>query len=271
MDSHTIGSSPPVRYFVRDDDVGELTPELRFFVNAFLDRQIPVSYQIIPARLTQACADFLLQVEVDHPDLIEFGQHGLHHAMTVKGKNLKREFGPERDLLDQTAAIAEGLAVLKSKMGLDHPFEVFTPPQHKYDRSTPKAAAAAGHKVFSAASYPSLLHQVAYGLGRALGFSSVLHHGISHHGGRRPEAAIRDLSIAVDVDDGRGVRWPADRLGEGLAKAIQRSDVVGLMFHHAVYERQEGQAQLSAIADVLAGLGSGHFSKIMSIAEPLFV
>jgi hypothetical protein len=45
-------SSGPMglRCFVRNDDVGALTDELKAFAEALLSREIPVSYQIIPAR-----------------------------------------------------------------------------------------------------------------------------------------------------------------------------------------------------------------------------
>ena len=176
----TPARSPhPVRYFVRDDDIGELTPALRTFVEAFADRSIAVSYQIIPEQLTPECAEYLIAKEAAHPGLIEFGQHGLRHKMTLKGKQLKREFGPERSLAEQTGDIAEGLRLLRSRLGEERDIALFTPPQHKFDRHTIEAIAAAGHKVFSAACYPSPHHRLAYFLGRTLGLSSIRHHGIS--------------------------------------------------------------------------------------------
>jgi hypothetical protein len=258
---------PALRYFVRDDDIGELTDELTTFVNAFLARRIPVSYQIIPARLTSDCARFLLDVERDHPDLIEFGQHGLHHAMTVRGKRLKREFGPERSLEDQCADIGEGLRLLRERLGADRAITLFTPPQHKFDRNTVTAASRAGHRVFSAAYYSTPHHQLAYALGRGLGLSSIAHHGISYHGGVRPEAPLREISIAVAVDDGRGVRCPADQLPAAMTAAAARSDLVGLMFHHAVYQGAEGRSTLGAIVERLATYPASAFHRLGDLAQ----
>jgi hypothetical protein len=255
-----------VRYFIRDDDVGELTRALRVFVAAFAERKLPVSYQIIPTRLTGECASFLLEMEREHPNLVEFGQHGLTHQMTLRGKRLKREFGPERSLADQTADIVEGAKILQTRLGSNRPVEIFTPPQHKFDRNTVKAARAAGHRVFSSACYPSLHHRLAYAAGRRLGLSSILHHGISYHHGPRPEADVREVSIAVAVDDGRKRRLSHADIPDALAAAARHTDTIGLMFHHALYETADDQADLGAIADALAGCGPEKFWRLGTLA-----
>lgn len=238
------------RYFIRDDDVDELTPALRMFMEAFIARGIPVSYQIIPGALTAECAEYLLGLERAHPDLIEFGQHGLHHRMVLRGKALKREFGPERSLSQQSQDIEEGLRILRERLGADRPITIFTPPQHKFDRNTLIAAAAAGHQVFSAACYPSRHHQLAYALGRRLGLSSIRHHGISYHGRERPEAPLQEISISIAVDNGRKITCPAPELDAALDRAAQHADTVGLMFHHKVYANEP--EQLAAIVAQLA-------------------
>lgn len=242
------------RLFVRNDDVGALTDVLRHFVETFLRLQVPVSYQIIPARLTEECAGWLRARWLEHPDLIEFGQHGLEHQMVVRGRHLLREFGPERSLADQMSTVEAGRDRLRQMMGEDVPIPVFTPPQHKYDHNTIKAVASAGYRILSAAAYPSPHHQLAYSIGRALGWSSIRHHGISHHLAMRPEAPLYEISIAVAVDDGRSIRTPANKMSRAVTKAAAHSDVVGLMFHHEIYQ---GRLQeLDAIAAAVAALGT---------------
>jgi hypothetical protein len=257
---------PGVVYFVRDDDVGELTDALRSFVAIFLKRSIAVSYQIIPAQLTQPCADYLAGIERDHPDLIEFGQHGLNHRMSLGGRTLLREFGPERSYGEQRADIERGLRMLQARLARERPITIFTPPQHKYDANTIKAAAAVGHKVFSAAYYATPQHQMAYSLGRRLGMSAIRHHGISHHGERRPEAEIDEVSISIDVDDGKALRYPAETIEVAVQRAAHRTAVIGFMFHHAVYSGPEGLRRLEAIADRLVDLGVGNFRKLGDLA-----
>ena len=270
IDTPQHSPSPPpaarrVRYFLRDDDIGELTDALRAFVETFVSRKLPVSYQIIPARLTEDCAAYLLEVERNHPELIEFGQHGLRHEMTLRGKRLKREFGPERSLDQQQADIAEGQRILADRLG--RRLVLFTPPQHKFDRNTVTAAAAAGHKVFSAACYATPHHRLAYGLGRRLGLSSIAHHGISYHGGVRPEAPLAEISISIAVDNGRRITTGADALPAAIAEAEAGSDLVGLMFHHAVYAGPEGRAALDALAVCLSRYPAQDFHRLGDLAD----
>ena len=259
--------SQPVQYFLRDDDVGPLTDTLKAFVETFLARKLPVSYQIIPERLTQECADYLLAMKRAHPDLIEFGQHGLRHEMTLNGKRLKREFGPERTLSQQSDDIAQGLDILHQRLGSDAKIILFTPPQHKYDRSTLLAIAAAGHRLISAASYPTPQHRLAYALGRRLNLSSVRHHGISHHGTVRPEADLQEISISVAVDNGRYVVTESARLGRALKRAARYSDRVGMMFHHDVYDGVGGRQALSLIASELSRMPVSLFHTIEGLAR----
>jgi hypothetical protein len=131
------------------------------------------------------------------------------------------------------------------------------------------AAAAAGHSVFSAAYYPSRHHQLAYRIGRVLGISSIRHHGISYHGRQRPEAAVTEVSIAVDVDDGITLLHRADETAAAISRAAARSDIVGLMFHHEIYKDPALRAELVAIADGLASLGRTRFARMRAIGEDL--
>lgn len=263
--SETI--DPEIKLFMRDDDVGALSDALRFFVETFAERSIPVSYQVIPARFTDEAADYLLGLWRRHPELIEFGQHGLAHEMMVRGRRDLREFGPERSLAEQRAVIAQGRELLRTRLGGGPEVRIFTPPRHKYNCATVVAAAEAGHRVFSAAYYPSPHHQLAYRIGRGLGISSIRHHGISYHGRRRPEAPVTELSIAVDVDDGITLLHSADASIDAIGRAGANSSLVGLMFHHEIYTTQVLRAQLVAIADRLAALGPERLGLMTALAE----
>jgi hypothetical protein len=265
VDSRRGGAKRP--YFVRDDDVGDLTDGLKAFVETFAAAEIPVSYQIIPSRLTPPCADYLVSFQKQHPQLVDFGQHGLHHRMTLRGRELKREFGPERSLEEQTEAIELGREILRQGLGPAAAIEVFTPPQHKYDGNTVRAAAATGHRIFSAACYPTPHHQLAYAIGRGLGFGAVRCHGISYDGGLRPEAPIVEMSIAIDVDDGRRRKRNATDVGRSLRAVAARRDHVGLMFHHALYEEAEARRELGLIAASLASFGPARFGRLRVAAH----
>ncbi|MGH7016651.1 MAG: DUF2334 domain-containing protein [Caulobacteraceae bacterium] len=258
---------PTCRIFIRDDDIDALTQELQSFVTTFVERNIPVSYQVIPSKLSAECADFLRRLEARHPRLIEFGQHGLHHEMIVGGRRLLREFGPDRSFLEQLSDIEEGKRLLELKLGPGRQIAIFTPPQHRYDGKTVRAAAEAGHRVFSAACYSTAVHRAAYGLGRALGLSSFGARGVSHHLRVRPEAAIFEASVVIAVDNGRRIRVREAEIERAVRRAMRRSDVVGLMFHHRVYDSAAKRRELESLADRLQRLATGGFCRILEVAE----
>jgi len=262
-----VTSNHGIRYFIRDDDVGDLTDGLKVFAETFALLRIPVSYQIIPSKLTARCANFLLSIYRDYPGLVEFGQHGLNHEMILKGRAVKREFGPERSFLEQSEDIRKGLDVLRGHLGSQCTISVFTPPQHKYDGNTVRAAVASGHKIFSAAYYASFRHQAAYALGQRLGIGSFHHYGISYHNAFRPEADILEVSISVAVDDGQVIRTESRRLLKSVTAASAYSKVVGLMFHHKMYESVRDRSELKNSANLLARLGSAHFCRLTAIAQ----
>lgn len=246
-------------YFIRNDDVGALTDPLKRYVDLMLSQNLPVSYQIIPEQLTQECAEWLVALRKAHPELVSFGQHGLRHSMTVRGKTVWREFGPERTLAEQAADIENGLGILKSMLGRDIPVKMFTPPQHKYDQNTLTAIARAGHRIFSAAAYTGLPYRLAYRLGNAMGWSSIMHHGISQHGAIRREVPLFDLSVSVAIDDGGRIRCGGEALPAAASQATAYHRIVGFMTHHQLYGRDQWADQLPVIARSLARL-PGQFS-----------
>ncbi len=249
------------QYFIRNDDVGARTPALERFVETFLAAGLPVSYQIIPERLTTECGRWLREHHAAYPNLIEFGQHGLRHEMMLGGKRVWREFGPERSYAVQLADIRTGKMIIEDKLG---PVQLFTPPQHKYDRNTLHAIVAAGHTIFSAAHYPALPYRVAYAAGRALGWSSIRHHGVSRHGRMREDAPLYELSISVPVDNGGRVITHPKRILARSNAARRHTPIVGFMLHHEVYAATPNT--LTEIAATLRGLNTTHFATLAALS-----
>jgi hypothetical protein len=258
----------PAQIFIRDDDVGALTPELRRFFELFYERNIPVSYQIIPERLTAECAEFLLEARRQRPDLVEFGQHGLRHQMMVRGKLEFYEFGPERSYEQQSQDIAEGRALLRQHLG-DAPVEVFTPPRHRYDRNTIKALVEQGFSIFSASSYLKPQHRLAYGIGRALRLSSVGARGVPYHGRRRPDGGLTELSIAVPADNGATPSGPPEAVARAVAEACAQEPAVGIMFHHQAYRDDARPEQLHELAGRLAAMTGVSFHTMADLRAGL--
>ncbi|MBS0333321.1 MAG: DUF2334 domain-containing protein [Proteobacteria bacterium] len=257
------------RLFLRDDDVGALTPEFRSFFDLFADAGLPVSYQVIPELFTDECAAYMEARRTRTPALVEYGQHGLRHEMMVRGQLEYYEFGPERTYDQQLQDILEGQALLRRRLGGDIPLQIFTPPRHRYDRNTLKALSAAGFTVLSASSYSGLPHRLAYGAGRALGLTNLGRPGVPWHGRRRPDSGLFELSVAVGVDDGGDILQSVDGVFEGIARAARHTEDVGLLFHHAVYVGPEGRAFLEALVARLKTLPDVSFHTIMDLHERL--
>jgi len=249
------------RYFIRNDDVGARTPALVRYVETFLRAELPVSYQVIPVKLTAECARWLSDLQSHHPNLIEFGQHGLRHEMILRGKSVWREFGPERTAAQQLADIRQGKDILEDALGA---VDIFTPPQHKYDRNTLVAAYAVGHRIFSAASYRHFAYQSAYGVGRALGLTSLRHHGLSRHGTIREDVPLLELSISIAIDNGGQVITPPAHLAARLNDTNRQTSILGVMMHHEVYG--DRPALITQIADVLTSSGVPHFGTLTALA-----
>jgi hypothetical protein len=256
------------RVFLRDDDVGAWTPALAQFIACFRDHGLPVSYQVIPALLTDEAASHLRAIHRDQPNLFEFGQHGLAHEMTVAGKRLTWEFGRERDLATQQQVIAAGKAIMQAKLGPAFCSAVFTPPRHRFDGNTVRALQAEGFTVLSAAAYTDPLRRLVYRLGRTAGLGTLGNRGIAYHPGLRPEAPLRELSIAVAVDDGAPVERRVEDVLAEIAQARSHSDIVGLMFHHQAWDGEAGARFLCDLAKALQALPDCEFTLLSRLAQP---
>jgi predicted deacetylase len=255
--------------FLRDDDIGAPTDALIAFHEAFAERHLPVSYQVIPAQLTDDCAAWLREVKATTPDLIEVGQHGHTHEMVVAGKTEYYEFGPERNLETQLSVIEAGRAVLEAKLGDVFNARLFTPPRHRFNRDTLTALGRAGFGILSSSSYPKPLHQLAYRAGRTLGLTNIGRGGVSWHGQMRPEAPLLEMSISVAVDDGSPRERQVDDVLAAIAAARKLTPWVGLMFHHQAWPPGAGGDFINRLGDALAALPNVQFATLGQIADTL--
>jgi hypothetical protein len=255
--------------FLRDDDAGALTPELTQFAAVFEGAGLPVSYQIIPDKLTDECAGWVKAKKAAAPDLYEFGQHGMTHHTMVGGVLKNHEFGPERDYDEQRALIEQGRAILDAKVGGAWNRELFTPPQHKFTRDTLRALAASGYRVLSGASYTDPVRRAAYVIGRLLGRTTIRGGGVTWHGRTRPEAPLTELSIAVAVDEGVSLDRDLDAVMADIARARRQTPWVGLMFHHQAWKGEAKRQWLESLAARLNGLEGARFATLGATAAEL--
>jgi hypothetical protein len=255
--------------FLRDDDAGGLTPELTQFAAVFEAASLPVSYQIIPDKLTDECAAWIKARKAAAPALYEFGQHGMTHHTMVGGVLKNHEFGPERGYDEQRDLIEQGRAILDAKVSGAWNRDLFTPPQHKFTRDTLRALAASGYKLLSGASYTDPVRRAAYVIGRLLGRTTIKGGGVSWHGRTRPEAPLTELSIGVAVDEGSPLDRDLDAVMADVARARRQTPWVGLMFHHQAWPGESKRMWLEALAARLKALDGVRFATLGEIAREI--
>lgn len=233
--------------FFRDDDIGQVTDPLRFYVDLLLAHEIPCHYEVVPAYLDAEAAGWLRQLKAAHPDHVFLDQHGLRHEQVIGGEHVFSEFAGGRPYADQVRDIGEGRDQLEQALGDAFSGEVFTPPCHKYDADTLRALGDCGFATLSAGVRTDALSRAYYALGRTLGRVDFLGKRVSYHRGITPDARLAEVSCVIDVhmdEDGQGnllVKSEAD-LWQEFEIARARLDAVGVMTHHQICDTPEKQS-----------------------------
>lgn len=215
-------ASEPITFFFRDDDAGWRDRRLLELLDIFAAHSLPIDLAVIPKELQPSMAGQLRARRATAPGELGLHQHGFLHA-NHEGNGRKWEFGPTRSEAAQRRDISEGRRILQDLLGGDiHP--IFTPPWNRCTMVTGRCL-------------------------RQLGFRAL-----SRHSRHSPLAiaGLYELPIRVDWFAHRdGVRFTRQELGEELARAAVESDVVGIMFHHAVMDSHE-RADAAELLQVLA-------------------
>jgi len=268
-------SSTHTTVFLRDDDVGRLTAGLRAVVELLIEEEVPCNYQVVPAFLDAETADWLAALRSRHPERIVLNQHGFQHAQVLRGRPVYSEFAGGRPYAEQHRDIAAGRDRLRAALGDAFDASIFTPPCHKYDGSTVRALQALGFRVLSAGVRIDLPARLFYRFGRALGRATLLGQRISYHPGPRRgvpgEPPLVDVSVCIDVDEekdatGARIEKDADRLWREFERARTRTDCVGVMLHHDLYDRAGKLAALRTFVGRLKAEPGVRFATIGAIA-----
>lgn len=255
------------RIFFRDDDLGDLVEPLERFVSVFLNRHLPVNYQVVPKFLTKSGAAFVREMQQAAPHLIRLNQHGLKHSQILKGKHSWSEFAGGRPYSEQLRDIELGKRMLEEQLGSTFDSSIFTPPQHKYDRNTLKALHAAGFRTLSASYYPNLKNETIYQVGKWLGISSIKSRGVSRHGEVRGDCGLYELSVSVFADDGGKRVTDLSELLEQVSNARRRVRDVGVMFHHQVWKTENDFDFLNRFLDQLQQMEDVSFHSMNDLVQ----
>ena len=227
----------PCKVFFRDDDAGWEDRRLFALLDLFARHGVAIDLAVIPAALTPALANALLQRIGRHGrNGIGVHQHG-HTHVNHETQGRKCEFGASRDYAAQRESIESGHGVLVASFG-SLADRIFTPPWNRCTADTERAL-------------------------RDLGFAAL-----SRDVTARPleGATISEIPVAVDWcklhPAGAAPQALAARIGDALAV-----EHCGIMLHHAVMDdadlallvqllpllRRQPMCRCVAMKDLLSG------------------
>jgi len=226
--------------FFRDDDVGRLTPGLRFVIGLLLEEGVPCNYQVVPSFLDAEAIGFLKDVQSRHPDRVVLNQHGFRHEQQIGGERVFSEFAGGRPYAEQHREIEAGRALLREALGASFDARIFTPPCHKYDGATLRALHDLGFEILSAGVKLDPASRLYYRIGRWLRRVTLLGQRVSYHEGATTDPPLADVSVCIDVDEdqdraGRVIEKGPDRLWSEFERARRVARCVGVMLHHERY------------------------------------
>jgi hypothetical protein len=187
----------------RNDDVREtLEPELIQITDLFIKYKIPISHAVEPGNITEEVLDWLLDIKLKHPDLIEIIQHGFKHTLNIEkfygGKKRKGEFGIGRSYKEQYEEIRKGKELMNRYFGSNW-FQCFTFPYGGKDNIALKAANDVGYKVMNDHKGVSFTHKVFYFVGRMFRRNFIKGRSVSYHLKKRPNTKLFNIDMNVSV------------------------------------------------------------------------
>jgi len=131
--------------YFRDDDVAELSANVKNFNEIAIRHNIPINYAVIPGKITDRAIAFLNKQIEKHPHLVSVSQHGYMHEN--HGSFPKYEFGKSRSLEQQFRDIKKGKEIMDSNFNHTH---IFVAPFNAFDQNTIPCLKKLGFKGISA-------------------------------------------------------------------------------------------------------------------------
>jgi hypothetical protein len=196
----TLDAAPsPVEVFFRDDDAGWDDARLLALCDLFGAHGLPLDLAVIPTALHPGLAR-----ELRRRERLGLHQHGYAHANHER-EGRKCEFGPSRSYEEVRADVRAGRERLRELLDGDVQ-PIFTPPWNRCTGDTARAVLDLGFAVLSR----------------------------EHRAQRFGLDGLAELPVHLDV-----ARLSPEELDERFAGHVRDGGPVGVMFHHAVMERDD--------------------------------
>lgn len=193
----------PVVFWWRDDDAGEIIPEVKKLVELSKSSRVPLAMAIVP----EGAAPELFRLLHERVTVL---QHGTDHRNRAAAGEKKTEYPPNEPIEAALARVSDGFGRLRTFAGAKF-LPVLAPPWNRVRKDLLKKLPAIGIR------------------------------GISAYGPRssaEPAPGLRQVNTHVDIVAWRrGKRFIGE--SEALSKAIQYlegEEPVGWLTHHAVHD-----------------------------------
>jgi uncharacterized protein DUF2334 len=207
----TLAAAPaPVEVFFRDDDAGWEDKRLLSLCDLFGAHGLPLDLAVIPTAASPGLAR-----ELRRRDWLGLHQHGYAHANHER-EGRKCEFGPSRSYEEVRADVWAGRERLRELLG-DAVQPVFTPPWNRCTADTARAVLDLGFAVLSREH-------------RAEPF------GLD---------GLAERPVHLDF-----ARLTPEELDDRFASQVRAGGPVGVMFHHAVMEREDFDRAASLLGEL---------------------
>ncbi len=220
----------------RDDDAVAPVPELDRLLTLARAHNLPLALAVIPARASQALADWLGA----HPARTTLVQHGYAHRNHARKGEKKAELGADRPADVVIDELARGWERMTALFGAAWA-PILVPPHNRIAKEVVQGLAGLGFRGLSTHG-PRAAVLAAPGLVQVNTHLDIMHWPDPR--GFLGEAESLDLLIA---------QLRARRLGEADA-----DEPTGLLTHHPAHD-EPAWAFLAALLDRLAGHAAAHF------------
>lgn len=236
----------------RNDDVNELTDELKAVTDVLYSRGIPLTHTVEPGNVTDEAVDWLKGLKQENPGLIEIVQHGWQHTQHGSG-----EFGDERSYDEQFSDLSRGKKRLQELFGDDF-FNMLTIPFGVFNGDTIKAAVQLDFEVFCVHFNRRLSRRIFYKVGNFLNRGDILGKKVSNHLRNYPGTNMFEIDSAISFikkyyghDTNDCLFREHDDIMEEFAIYRRMINVVVLLLHHRFHYKPEHIELIERVADSL--------------------
>lgn len=213
----------PASIFFRDDDAGWEDARLFALLDIFDSHYVPIDLAAIPLAISDSLAGELSRRMATSRERVRIHQHGYAHN-NHESAGRKCEFGPSRGKAAQKRDIEAGQRDLRKRFG-NRIDPIFTPPWNRCTVETGECLVELGIKV------------------------------LSRESGAAPLGLANLLELPIELDwfaHRKNVRIARCEWAERLASRLAGPVPIGIMFHHAIMEREEMQAATELLATLAA-------------------